>query len=348
MRRKWIEWPVALALVVSALMHLAALVGPAWSLPGLDDPEPEPAPMLAAVLRPAPLAVPLPEPAPLPVTAPKPQPQPQPKPQPQPALQPPPSATPVVVASSSTVSPASTFTPPAPAAPPVPSAPPVAASPSPPVAAPPANIALPARGRVRYAIIRGDAGFVVGQSVHTWSQDGFTYALKSVTETTGLAALFKPARVVQESRGDVSAEGLRPKEFRHERVGAVDTASFDWEAALVRYAGREEPLLPGTQDMLSMYYQAVLQAPRSGNLSFVIATGRKVDRYRFDVIGEETVTTGLGERRALRLSAKNGSDTIDLWIASDFRGLPIKIRFVDRKGEIFDQLAEEISLGEKL
>lgn len=127
----------------------------------------------------------------------------------------------------------------------------------------------------------------------------------------------------------------------------MDTASFDWEKALVRYAGREEPLMPGTQDMLSMYYQAVLQPPRSGNLSFVIATGRKVDRYRFDVIGEETVTTGLGERRALRLSAKNGSDTIELWIASDLRGLPVKIRFIDRKGEIFDQLAEEISLGEK-
>jgi len=338
MRRWRAEMPFALALIASALLHVAALVGPNWSLPGLD--EADNAPTLDAVLVKTPPAVTaLPSPTP-----------------------PPPAKKPVrekprtvPVASTNAVSPAPTFVPEAPvvvaeaAAAPTPEITPVAApvvTPAPVVK--PALIALPAKGRVRYAITRGEGGFVVGQAVHTWEQDGFAYTLRSVTETTGIAALFKPARVVQESRGEVTAAGLVPTEFRHERVGGLDTASFDWARQLVRYAGREDPVSSGTQDMLSMYYQAVMLLPQqgaSGRLEMAIATGRKLDRYRFDVLGEVTLTTSLGEKRATHLRTKSGSDTIELWIAADVPGLPLKIRFIDRKGEIFDQLAEELSMG---
>jgi hypothetical protein len=44
----------------------------------------------------------------------------------------------------------------------------------------------------------------------------------------------------------------------------------------------------------------------------------------------------------MRLRTRSGNDTIELWIAADMRGLPLKIRFTDRKGEIFDQLAQDI------
>ncbi|MDP1613027.1 MAG: DUF3108 domain-containing protein [Sulfuritalea sp.] len=233
------------------------------------------------------------------------------------------------------------------------SPPPVAASPAPTFvsAAPiPASIALPGKGRVRYAITRGEGGFVVGQAVHAWEHDGFTYKLQSVTETTGLAALFKPARVLQSSQGEVTAEGLKPREFRHERVGGLDTASFDWARRMVSYAGREEGITAGAQDMLSMYYQLVLLAPKSGALEIPIATGRKVENYRFEILGEEVVALPSGERRATRLRTRSGSDTIELWLAvgkdAEMRGLPLKIRFTDRKGEIFDQLAEDIDIRE--
>ena len=233
------------------------------------------------------------------------------------------------------------------------SPPPVAVSPAPtPVSADPApgSIALPGKGRVRYAITRGEGGFVVGQAVHTWEHDGLAYKLQSVTETTGLAALFKPARVLQSSQGEVTAEGLKPREFRHERVGGLDTASFDWVRRVVTYGGREEGVAAGAQDMLSMYYQLVLLAPKSGALDIPIATGRKLENYRFETLGEEVVALPAGERRAMRLRTRSGGDTIELWLAvgkdAEMRGLPLKIRFTDRKGEIFDQLAEDIDIRE--
>jgi hypothetical protein len=199
---------------------------------------------------------------------------------------------------------------------------------------------------VRYTITRGDAGFVIGQVVHTWEHDGFTYKLESVAETTGLAALFRPARVIQSSQGEVTAEGLRPREFRHERVGGLDTASFDWVRGVLAYDGRAVSVAVGTQDMLSMYYQLVLLAPKSGNVDMPIATGRKLEIYRFEILGEEVVALPAGERRAMHLKTRSGNDTIELWLGvgkgADMYGLPLKIRFTDRKGEIFDQLAEDI------
>lgn len=315
--------PLALALVASVLLHAAALVSPAWNLPGTNEPEPGP-PIDAVLARPAPRA----EPAPAAKPAPKPAAE---KPRRVPSMLPAPAgdAAPAVAAAPA-AEPAA-----APAPAPV-AAPPAAVEPAP----MPVRIALPAKGRARYTITRGEGGFVVGQAVHTWEHDGLAYSLQSVTETTGLAALFKPARVVQTSRGEVAAEGLRPREFRHERVGGTDTASLDWSRRTVAYAGREEPFGAGAQDMLSMYYQLVLLAPRSGTAELPIATGRKLETYRFEVLGEESVAIGGGERKATRLRTRSGGDSIELWIGAGTRGLPLKIRFTDRKGEVFDQILD--------
>ncbi|OHC72302.1 MAG: hypothetical protein A3H93_14475 [Rhodocyclales bacterium RIFCSPLOWO2_02_FULL_63_24] len=331
--------PLVLALVASALIHVAALVGPGWALPGSD--ETDPPPTIDAVL-----AKPPPRREAAPATRPKPPPS---KPRPQPAASTLAAAAPTAAASVAAPGAAAEETPPAAVNPAATS--PTAVSPAPtvePAAAPmPARTALPGRGRLRYVITRGEGGFVIGQAVHSWEHDGFTYTLKSMTETTGLAALFKPAQVFQSSQGEVTAEGLQPREFRHERVGGIDTARFDWMRRVVAYAGREDSLAAGTQDMLSMYYQLVLLAPKEGALEMPIATGRKLESYRFEVLGEEVVALPAGERRAVHLKTRSGNDSIELWIELQMRGLPVKIRFTDRNGEIFDQIAQDMDTQEQ-
>lgn len=328
--------PVVLALAASALIHAAALLGPGWTLPGVGEAETSP-PIEAVLARPGVRAETAAKPAPRPPVD---------KPRPHRVA---------AATSVATGEPAAISAAPAPGAPA--ETPPVAPPPAPaPVAAAPTPLppvqhsALPGKGRVRYVITRGEGGFVVGQSVHTWEHDGLAYKLQSVTETTGLAAIFKPARVVQSSQGEMTAEGLQPREFRHQRVGGLDSASFDWARRVVAYAGREESLEAGTQDMLSMYYQLVLLAPKSGALDMPIATGRKLESFRIEAVGEEVLAVAAGERRAMRLRTRSGNDSIEVWLGvgkdADMRGLPLKIRFTDRKGEIFDQLAEDIDIQE--
>lgn len=325
--------PLFLALLASSLLHVAAVISPGWVLPdALDSERP---PTINAVLAKSPVH---PETAPVAKPVPKP-----------PARKPAPSsaANPVVaVAASSELPPV--------AVPPLPvEDPPLAVSAAPtiePAAPVAANISLPGKGRMRYVVTRGEGGFIIGQSVHSWDHDGFTYRLKSLTETTGIAAVFKPARVLQSSQGEITAAGLRPREFRHERAVGTDTASFDWERRVVTSAGRQDILIDGTQDLLSMYYQLVLLAPRSGAVEIPIATGRKLGNYRFEVLGEETLSLPTGERRTVRIKTRSGNDNIEMWLlvgeGEQSRSMPLKIRITDRKGEIYDQIADDLSSTE--
>ena len=322
--------PLIFALVASALLHVGVVVAPGWSLPEAMDADLPPT--IDAVLVPArPEAAPVrSETAPAARAAPKP-----------PAAKPlPPAAGPAVVAAAAPTEPVAA----------APAAEPPRAEPSPPAviepAAPvPAKTSLPGKGRMRYVITRGEAGMVIGQSVHSWEHDGFTYRLKNMTETTGIAAVFKPLQAFQSSQGEITDAGLRPREFRHERAVGIDAASFDWERGLAAYAGRVDVLSAGTQDLLSMYYQLVLLAPRSGFVEMPIATGRKLLTYRFEVLGEETLNFPSGPRRTVRIKTRSGNDNIDMWLpvgeGEQLRGMPLKIRIADRKGEIYDQIADD-------
>lgn len=334
--------PLVLALLASSLLHFAAVIVPGWELP--EPFEPDPPPTIDAVLVKAPAPA-----ESVPVAKPPPRP---------PASKPrPPAAAPVVVAAQTpsdapaviSAAPAAEEPPLAP--PPAPTAADAVGEPaenitSEPVAPVPANISLPGRGHIRYVITLGERGFIIGHAVHSWVHDGFTYRLKSLTETTGLVSVFKPAQVLQSSQGEVTAEGLKPREFRHERTGRTDTANFDWGRRIVTNGGREDRLSDGTQDMLSMYYQLVLLAPRSGVIEMPIATGRKLANYRFDVIGEETLRFPTGERQAVHITTRSGNDTIEMWLPAgdggQSRGMPLKMRITDRKGDIYDQIADDL------
>jgi len=44
-----------------------------------------------------------------------------------------------------------------------------------------------------------------------------------------------------------------------------------------------------------------------------------------------------------------GEQSMELWLAADYRNLPVRIRYLDRKGEVFEQNAVEMEVdGAKL
>jgi Protein of unknown function (DUF3108) len=325
------------ALGLSLLVH--ALVGgsPGWRLPSLDEPESDG--LLEARLAPQPLASVEPVPAPLPA-----EPQPR-KRRVRPAPAEPP--TPQVEAAAASTGVAGMAVPEAPA-------PPAAT-----VAAEPAKIGLgwPRQGRIRFEVTRGEGeqATLVGQSTHSWRHDGETYALQTVTETVGLAALFRPVRVVQTSEGLLRADGIVPQEFRVERSGrTAERARFDWEGMkLTLYSGermrREAALAAGAQDILSQIYQIGLVGA-AARVELMIATGKRYGRYAYEAVGEETIETRFGALRTwhLKTPALPGEQAMELWLAPDHNNLPLRIRFTDRKGEVYEQNVVEIDIGSAL
>src|SRR5574343_1560418 len=213
----------------------------------------------------------------------------------------------------------------------------------------PSKPLLPASGTIRYAIFMGTRGFESGRAEHTWefTEDG-RYRLTGMTETVGLAALLKTIRFENESSGRLVAGGLQPELYRTRKNGedANENADFDWTAVAVHLSrgGKTLAIVPGTQDILSLNYQlAYLPRPDAG-ASVGVVTGKKYGRYALDSLGEEELATPAGRFRTLHLRAM-GNDVTEIWIALDHHRLPVKIRFTDKKGDVYEQVATEIGMA---
>jgi hypothetical protein len=217
-------------------------------------------------------------------------------------------------------------------------------------AQPALHMTLPPYVRVEYQVTWGENGLVVGTVVQESRHDATHYSLRNTAETTGLARLFKHATVVNVSEGDIVAGGLRPRQFRIERSsGNNESASFDWPAHLVRLStDRQFELEPGTQDMLSLFVQLPLMDASGAAVSIPVVTSKKIDMYVFVLVGREKIATPRGERDTLHFRHRepDSKEATEIWIGLDDARLPIKIRHVDRRGDVFDQIAVRIEYQE--
>lgn len=325
--------PFWLALSASMALHVGVVLSPGWSLP-LED-EPESTSIDATIVAPQPVSAKAAEPAPRPPARKRP----PAKPPSPPA--PPTSAAPVADVPGESMSANDA---PVPAAETPPLEPQAVAEPPPPAVLPAPTFASrwPRSGRIVYQVTRGEQGMIVGQSEQRWEHDGAHYSLHAETETTGLAALFRPAKVVQDSRGVFDAAGLRPLEFETQREGKdKDSVRFEPEQGrIVLGRGGAAPFVTAAQDLLSLFYQLAALSFDVTEYPVTVATGRKVATYAIAVGKESLFETPHGPRtvRHLKVSGNARDDATEIWLDVETR-LPLKIRHRDRKGEVFDQVA---------
>lgn len=334
--KPWPRRAFVIGLIASLLLHLCVLAGPGWLLGGL--PEDEKAGVMEATLLPPPK----PPAPPVPVARPAPKaikPRPAVPSVPPTASEPPAEAAPADAPAEKPTEPVPDVANADAAAQAVPAA---AAEAAPEIAPP-----LPRRGRIRFSLHRGINGFVVGESIHEWQHDGKRYTLSATSRITGLIGLFKSGKAVQTSEGGFERGELRPLRFTNDRGdGDVVTAAFDWETRTVTQGdGRQISIANGAEDVLAMFYQLMQAAQRGEGFVMAVATGRKVERYQFEWLPEETLhlTPGSYATWHVRVgSVGGGRDSTEVWLGKEVLGLPIKIRQTDRKGDVFELVAEEI------
>jgi hypothetical protein len=325
---------LAFALVISAVLHAAAITMPGWELAGVD--ELESAPLEARLVPPRPAPV---------VTAAA----------PPPAKRRPPRVAPVrqvAVADDALSMPVETAAPAAHAEAPVPLPEPLAepiveqaaAEPQPPMVATPPP--WPRAGRLHYVVTYGEGAFIIGETVHDWQVEDGRYSIRSVATPRGLAALRGKTRS-QSSAGEITADGLRPLEFRDQREGReAEAAAFDWAQTRVIFSGGrgEARLSEGTQDMISVFYQLAWQAPRQ-NVRMAVATAGRLGSWEFEWLGEETIEAAGASFSTLHLRTRADGDITEVWLAPAHGGLPVKIRHVDRKGDTYEQTADTLEIN---
>ena len=324
--------PFWLALSASVALHIGVLLSPGWGLP-FDD-EPETTTLDATLAVPASAVPKIAVPAP-----------PQPRKQRSPAKSQTPPKPPTSSAPQADMpsEPIATAPDPEPTATPADAPEPVADE-APPVVLPAPVFAdrWPRAGRIVYQVTRGTEGFIVGQSEQRWEHDGTRYSLHAETETTGLAALFRPVKVIQDSRGSFDAAGLRPLEYDAARDGKPQGgARFDLEQGrITQDRGSGATFVPGAQDLLSIFYQLASLSFDVPSFPLTVATGRKVATFAVTIGAELELETPQGPRRVrhLKVAGNAREDATEVWLDVETR-LPLKIRHRDRKGEIFDQIA---------
>ncbi|MDR1163440.1 MAG: DUF3108 domain-containing protein [Candidatus Accumulibacter sp.] len=207
---------------------------------------------------------------------------------------------------------------------------------------------LPPGGRIDYRVDFGDREFEAGKAVSEWTIADGRYHLKMEVETVGLAWLVKPYRAVMESRGRVMPEGLVPDLFSVSRNGedADERAVFDWRSMTVSVgkSGRTQAMEVGAQDLLSFnFHLGFMRYPVIGS-RLPLVTGKKYGVYLLEKLGDEEIETPVGTLRTLHLGA-SGART-ELWLAYDYLLLPVKIRFVDSKGQSFVQIVSALRLND--
>ncbi|MBI4809227.1 MAG: DUF3108 domain-containing protein [Nitrosomonadales bacterium] len=304
---------ISFAVGVSFLVHALALWGPNIQLPQFKSSLPP----LVAKLEALPAAPAKPKRK---TAAPKPAPEPAPQAEEQP--QPPQDAAQAASAPVATSVPAETET--------------LASEADNEVERPP----LPKRAQLTFGVNKGIGGLRVGKAVHTLEIDDGHYILHAVTQTVGLARLFKSYELTQYSSGSYGKHGLQPDQFFEQRKDKLTTlrytAEFDHAAQVARFTtGNEVVLPPDTLDILSVMYQFPPMA-HTEMVAVSVSNGRKIERYEFEIDTEEEIDTPLGRLLTVRLHKMHApnEEGLDIWLAREYRLFPVKMRFIEKNGEV--------------
>lgn len=326
---------LALALVGSAALHAAIFTSALPGVDPLDEAAPSESTYTARLLRPAPVA-----PA-APAAKPKPRVKPKPRAAPAPAIEPVAMAEPLATP----MEPLAMLEPLAMPVETVEFVEPVVLETEVPDAFPVAG--LPASVSIHYQLTSAVAD---GRAEYRWDREGDSYRIQGEAEADGFFALFLEGRILQESRGTVTASGLRPDRFSEQRPNvAPEGLDFDWPARQVTFDRNGErkvsALEDNTVDWLSMIFQMAHVPPQAKDLDLQVFTQRKMYRFRLKVLGVEDIDIPLGRVPALHLRHEDTvkNEIVDVWLGIDQHFLPVKLRFpAARNRLVVDQVATRV------
>ena len=98
--------------------------------------------------------------------------------------------------------------------------------------------------------------------------------------------------------------------------------------------GGVSALPEGAQDSLSILYQLSQLPLNAEALPVTISNGRKLEGYTLEIASGETISTALGDLHTvpLRKLHQPSESGLEIWLAMEYRLLPVKIRYFEPGG----------------
>ena len=215
--------------------------------------------------------------------------------------------------------------------------------------------AWPASTRLSYTLTGYVRGEVLGTAQVEWLRDGDRYQVHlDVVVGPGFAPLMQRRMT---SDGEITPKGLVPRRYDEQTqvaFGRTRTASLRFDADGVTLAnGQRHPGLPALQDTASQFVQLTYlfttgaeRLHPGGRIEMPLALPRRVDRWVYDVIGEEALATPFGPVPAWHLRPQREGDasslSIEAWFAPSLQYLPVRIVIRRGSDEFIDLMIERL------
>lgn len=176
------------------------------------------------------------------------------------------------------------------------------------------------------------------------------YSLRSEMEALGLASLAFSGKRIETSIGKVGEQGLQPEAYKYEissKPQKFQYADFDWvnnKVTLTTAKNKETLDLPeGTQDFLSFMYQFMFVPPLD-RMQHPLTNGKTLHSVDYLFVSEEEISTKLGKLNAMHIAKSSGDidEKTELWLAIDYRYIPIKILKIAKDGSGYELTATRI------
>jgi hypothetical protein len=193
-----------------------------------------------------------------------------------------------------------------------------------------------------------------GEALLDWTRDGQSYRLRyqaTLTEPAG-GALLELA-----SEGSIGPAGIAPRTMTERRRGRARTAThFDGQGNITFSASEHAvPMAPGAQDRATWPLQlaAIARAgpgQLAGGVSMLVGEDKDAGVYRFVMLGQEQIETGIGTLATWRLArlAQGGSyhARLDIWLAPGHAWYPVQLRSTEANGTVTTQTIRKIVVKE--
>lgn len=198
------------------------------------------------------------------------------------------------------------------------------------------------------------SGLEIGETQRVISKtSGNEYNYRSESRATGIVSLFFKDHIIENSRWKFIDNKFIPIDYSYVRYrGEKDrevSIRFDWKNQLLLNQVNEKkyelPLTEGMLDQLSYQY-ALMYDLYNGQVpeKYSVADGRKIKIYFFEKVGEENVTTPLGDLETVKLfrTRKNDTGKLVLWCAPKYGYLPVKIEKTEDDGRLINAIIQNV------
>jgi hypothetical protein len=181
----------------------------------------------------------------------------------------------------------------------------------------------------------------------SWKQQDSSYQLRHEIQ----AFLF--GKRSQTSAGQMGATGLLPTRFG-DQFRQEQAAHFDRAKGLLIYSANtpSQAIEEGAQDRISLFVQlagAMAGTPDLRNLgqtlSFQVVSAKQAEVWTFAVLGNEKITTPLGDLDSLKLHRvpRNEYDQkIDMWLSPAHGYLPARLRITQANGDVIEETLKSV------